>query len=245
MRPPSLSLALLATTLCVGPTLFLAAAEDPTSTKPVKVFLLAGQSNMVGMASTEHLQLLANETCCNEYRSLWNGTAFAERDHVYMKYNDRQGKLTVGTGFAAPNKFGTELGFGWVVGDTMGNESVVLIKAAYGGRTLAVDFRPPASGEGTYSKVKPVHYGWEYRQMMADLYQGLDQLVDFYPDYDEAVGYELAGFVWFQGWNDMLSWPYVKEYSYNVSCFDACFDACSSEYDTDDMGTKGLREVER
>jgi hypothetical protein len=25
-----------------------------------------------------------------------------------------------------------------------------------------------------------------------------------YPDYDPAQGYELAGFVWFQGWNDMV-----------------------------------------
>lgn len=174
--------------------------------QPVKVFLLAGQSNMVGMGSSQHLKILINETCCNEYRRLfWNGTDFTSRDDVFIKYNERQGNLTVGTGFAAPpDRFGPELGFGWTMGDLMADESIVLIKAAYGGRTLAVDFRPPASGEATYKGVHPVHYGWEYRQMITDFNAGLDALPEFYPGYDEEAGYELAGFVWFQGWNDML-----------------------------------------
>ena len=48
-------------------------------TTPIKVFVLAGQSNMVGMGSLEHLSLLVhdNTTCCNPYRrDLWNGTHF-------------------------------------------------------------------------------------------------------------------------------------------------------------------------
>jgi hypothetical protein len=195
-----------------------------TKPAPVKVFLLAGQSNMEGYASIEHLHLLINESDTNEYRRLWNGTAFIERDDVYMKFKSRQGKLAVGTGFAGTRdnfyKFGPELGFGWTIGDaTEENETVVIIKSAYGGRNLAVDFRPPASGEGNYSEVKPVHYGWVYRQMMLDFVDGLDKIADFYPDYDKDAGYELAGFVWFQGWDDMLSWPYVKEYEWNLANF--------------------------
>jgi hypothetical protein len=192
---------------------------------PTKVFLLAGQSNMVGMASMKHLQLLVNDSSnpyTNEFRHLWNGTSFIERDDVYMKFNDRQGKLTAGTGFGSPNNFGPELGFGWTIGDALQketNETVVIIKAAYGGRSLAVDFRPPASGEGNYPPIKPHHYGWEYQQMVTDFTDGLKKIPEFYPDYDSDAGYELAGFVWFQGWNDMISWPYVKEYEWNLANF--------------------------
>jgi hypothetical protein len=213
-----------------GPSRVAASKEESASASaaaPIKVFLLAGQSNMVGMASMEHLQLLVNGSDSssdndeNEYRCLWNGTAFIERDNVYMKFDSRQGKLTAGTGFGAPDHFGPELGFGWTIGDALqDNETVIIIKAAYGGRSLAVDFRPPASGEGNYGpKVKPRHYGWKYRQMMIDFVDGLDKISDFYPDYDKDAGYELAGLVWFQGWNDMVSWPFAKEYEWNLANF--------------------------
>lgn len=130
---------------------------------PLKVFILAGQSNMVGMASLHHLELLVHGmsdggNCPCEYQTLWNGTGFRERDDVYMQYGERKGKLTPGTGFASKNNFGPEVGFGWVMGDAM-DETIVIIKAAYGGRSLAIDFRPPMSGEGNYPKVKPSHYG--------------------------------------------------------------------------------------
>ena len=129
----------------------------------LKVFILAGQSNMVGMASLEHLRLLINGTsdggnCPCEYQTLWNGTGFVERDDVFMRYNARKGRLTAGTGFAADNRFGPELGFGWEMGDAL-DETFVMVKAAYGGRSLAVDFRPPSSGEAPYLNVKPSHYG--------------------------------------------------------------------------------------
>jgi hypothetical protein len=98
-------------------------------------------------------------------------------------------------------------------------ETVVIIKAAYGGRSLAVDFRSPASGGGNYPPIKPHYYGWEYRQMVTDFTDGLDKISEFYPDYDKDIGYELAGFVWFQGWNDVISWPYTKEYESNLANF--------------------------
>jgi hypothetical protein len=200
--------------------LLMAAAADAT---PTKVFVLSGQSNMCGMGSIEHLRLLINESdySCNtnEYKRLWNGTAFVERDDVYIQYNENMGKLTIGTGFGGSTEyFGPEVGFGWTVGDAL-NETVVIIKVPHGGRSLAVDFRPPASGEGSYSGVKPVHYGWEYRQMVLDILDGLDKLSNIYPDYDEAAGYELAGFVWFQGWNDVINQAFVNEYGYNLINF--------------------------
>jgi hypothetical protein len=36
----------------------------------------------------------------------------------------------------------------------------------------------------------------------------LADIKSVYPEYDEKAGYELAGFMWFQGWNDMISGVY-------------------------------------
>jgi hypothetical protein len=55
--------------------------------------------------------------------------------------------------------------------------------------------------------------------MVMDFTGGLKKIPNFYPDYDTDAGYELASFVWFQGWNDEISWPYVKEYKWNLANF--------------------------
>ena len=44
----------------------------------------------------------------------------------------------------------TEVGFGWVLGDAL-DEPVLLVKCAWGGKSLAVDFRPPSAGKPPYS----------------------------------------------------------------------------------------------
>lgn len=118
------------------------------------------------MASIEHMRKLLNDTKTRgEYLPYWNETSqdWAERHDVYCKFDDHLGKLKVG--FGAPGgggHFGPELGFGWVVGDSLcGCENpIFLLKTAWGGRDLAIDFRPPSSGKGNYSGVHPVKYGW-------------------------------------------------------------------------------------
>lgn len=55
--------------------------------------------------------------------------------------------------------------------------------------------------------------------MVLDVNDALDNLKDIYPGYDEARGFEIAGLVWFQGWNDLLSWPTVREYAFNLANF--------------------------
>ena len=182
---------------------------------PLKIFLLDGQSNMVGMGSLEHLKILLNDPNTHEeYAHLWNTTStdWAERSDVYIKFDDQIGKLTAGLGAAGPSRgghIGPELEFGWVLGDHLHcpcSHPILLLKSAYGGRNLAIDFRPPLSGMGNYSGVKPIHYGWEYREMIANIQNTLDNdLPSIMPNYNKDKGYELAGFVWFQGWNDMLN----------------------------------------
>ena len=62
---------------------------------------------------------------------------------MWIKFLDRKGKLTVGYG--SPKCIGPELEFGTVVGDRY-DEPVLLIKTAWGGRSLYRDFRSPSAG---------------------------------------------------------------------------------------------------
>src|SRR5262245_47760920 len=119
-----------------------AAAGDPQH--PVKVFILAGQSNMEGKAKVSLLEYQARQPATRElFKHLQKGDEWVERDDVWIKFLDRKGKLTVGYG--SPRCIGPELGFGVAVGDHY-REQVRLIKAAWGGRSLYRDFRPPSAG---------------------------------------------------------------------------------------------------
>jgi hypothetical protein len=112
------------------------------------------------------------------------------RDDVWVWFNGRTGGLSVGFG-ANKNLFGPELQFGNVMGDALVNQ-VLIIKTAWGGQSLYTDFRPPSSG-GTV--------GPRYKEILATVATVLANLRAEFPDYDGG-GYELAGFVWWHGWND-------------------------------------------
>jgi alpha-galactosidase len=65
--------------------------------------------------------------------------------------------------------------------------------------------------------VPPSFYGTFYRLMAQGVQEGLDAIATVIPDYNETIGYELSGFVWFQGWNDMLDAPKTQEYASNLA----------------------------
>ncbi|MBL7153121.1 MAG: hypothetical protein ISS79_05355 [Phycisphaerae bacterium] len=92
---------------------------------------------------------------------------------------------------------GPELGFGHVMG-TYHYEQVLLIKTAMGNRSLGFDFRPPSSG-----RTDPDNK-WEsleYQLMVEGVRKTLDQIDKIVPGY-KGQGYEMSGFVWWQGHKD-------------------------------------------
>jgi len=127
-------------------------------------------------------------------------------------------------GSANPShEIGPELGFGWTVGDALKQEpsdgsdsgtdsasgpGVLLVKVAWGGRSLVGDFRPPSSGVTT---------GLYYEAFLADVFRTLAGLEKIVPGYTHERGYELAGFAWHQGWNDGCDEEMVKQYESNLA----------------------------
>jgi serine/threonine protein kinase len=209
-----------------GPAAVSRRAKHPAGAtdRPVKVFVLAGDSNMAGRAKVELLNYQANQPETKErFRHLLDGSEWVVREDVWVKNFQQKGSLTVGFG-QEPSMFGPELEFGNVVGNQFA-EQVLLIKTCWGG-SLFANFRSPSSGppdqaildscRAELQVVKPnptpaeveAHCGAMYREMLTEIRQTLANLGEHFPNY-QGQGYEIAGFVWFQGWNDVVN-PQIK-----------------------------------
>jgi alpha-galactosidase len=57
-----------------------------------------------------------------------------------------------------------------------------------------------------------------YREMLTEVRQTLANLGELFPAY-QGQGFELAGFVWFSGWNDMIHPDYCYGYQSHLSNF--------------------------
>lgn len=187
------------------------------SDRVLRVFLLAGQSNMEGAG------VIAADPARNDGRGSLEylaknrpGSSFAKwlrddgqwdiRNDVWIHYLDRKGRLRPGYG-AREDRIGPELGFGAVVGDASG-DPVLLIKLAWGGKSLAVDFRPPsAGGDGP---------GPFYDELVRRTRAVLDDLSGEFP---ELAGMTpvLSGIGWHQGWNDRVNQAFNDAYETNLA----------------------------
>lgn len=183
--------------------------------KPLKVFILSGQSNMQGHATLptlEHLTLDPKTQPLHDkiFDASGKPKVFGDIHIAYLtgdgsgdsyKPAEKKGPLTAS--FGAPRggpKIGPELTFGITLHGKLG-EPILIIKTAWGGKSLNTDFRPP-SAEPHFLENRRESSGEFYRIMMEYVNKVLANPGDYHPAYDPAQGYEIAGFVWFQGFND-------------------------------------------
>ncbi|MDB4637333.1 sialate O-acetylesterase [Planctomycetaceae bacterium] len=61
--------------------------------------------------------------------------------------------------------------------------------------------------------------GLNYRMMNEAVHKVLDNLKENHPAYDSDAGYEIAGFVWFQGFNDQFNEHFKANYKDNMVAF--------------------------
>lgn len=137
-------------------------------------------------------------------------------DYKYMeKYGDVRNEWLTPKG-----SFGPELGFGHVMGN-FHDEPVLLLKACIGNRSLGWDLLPPGSerfefegkiyagykdvanfwDKGSEPKPVPWYAGRQYDADTAHAKAVLRNLEKYYPGY-KGQGYEVTGFVWWQGHKD-------------------------------------------
>ncbi len=230
--------------------------------KPVKVFILSGQSNMVGMGDVSPLGTAGTLSTLVKQQGkfshlLDSGGNWSVRNDVwYRGVIAATGNTNLLVGQASSSTaIGPELAFGHVMGYYL-NEPVLVLKSSQGGRSLGWDFLPPGSQRYTNGTTVYAGYGdsaatwavgaappgppsanasyggWQYDQCFLTetnwAYPGnsssvtnvtdvLDHWATQYPQW-AAQGFEIAGFVWFQGWNDGLSYttPYADRYETNL-----------------------------
>jgi hypothetical protein len=133
---------------------------------------------------------------------------------------EQTGKLTAGFG-ASTEKIGPEFTFGLYM-QKFTDAPILLIKTSWGGKSLSTDFRPPSAGPYAFNETqlaafrkqgkdlaaikaaKEKETGVCYRLMVEQVKKVLADIKRVVPDYEAAQGYELAGLVWFQGWNDLV-----------------------------------------
>ena len=210
----------------------------------VKVFVLAGQSNMEGKVQNKLLEHQARAPETSEvFQHLLKDDKWIVRDDVWIKFLGRHGGLT--TGYGSRDRTGVELEFGTAMGDHF-DEPVLLIKAAWGGHSLHKLFRSPSAGLPDEAKLAeelkkarertekqnekrngndPLPtmddiksaYGSSYRNMMREIKETYANYETLFPSL-KGRRLDLAGFVWFQGWNDQYN-GVETEYAANMKHF--------------------------
>ena len=196
---------------------------------PLRIFVLAGQSNMQGHAQVrtfEHIGMdPATKPLLAEMQNADGSPQVLERvwiSSIGCADAEQTGKLTAGFG-ASQNgpKIGPEYTFGITI-EKFVDGPVLLIKTSWGGKSLNTDFRPPSAGPYRFNETqlttfqkqgkdiaaikaaKEMATGVNYRLMVEHVKNVLADIKRVVPNYDATQGHELAGFIWFQGWNDLV-----------------------------------------
>ncbi len=232
----------------IGVAILLCSIASNGVAQPLKVFILAGQSNMEGHAEIRTFDYIGKDPATAALLKEMRNPDGTPRvcDKVWMSYltgpydgsanGEGTGKLTAGFGARddQPTKDGGKIGPEFTFGIYLEKElkePILIIKTAWGGRSLNTEFRPPSAGP--YKLPKQVQDEWNkhpqgahgipkledrkkwqadkeaasgvfYRMMVEHVKKVLADPARVCPAYDAKKGYELAGFVWLQGFNDLV-----------------------------------------
>jgi hypothetical protein len=185
---------LTALLICCAHTLS-AAQSTPEDTKTLRVFIFAGQSNMVGSDSN------ANEI--DDFASFM-GTG-EEQTKIRYSYAIGRESMHRSNGWSTlqpiNNVAGPELSFGKVVSEKI-KAPIAIIKCASGGTTLGGDWNPD---DPSGFKLYPLAF-----ELIQQALQSLES---------KKIKYRIEGFFWHQGENDMFNEEYKANYAANLRNF--------------------------
>jgi predicted Ser/Thr protein kinase len=211
-------------------------------TKPVQVFILMGDGAMLGARSINPentkgtLSYLAKKE--KKYPHLlddqgkWtkrNDVRYAKVVHFPEGSKDQMSWLSVGE-----PEIGTELQIGHILGEAL-DAPVLLLKSCNGNRSLGWDLLPPGSERftvngTTYAGYKDTPEKWvegqaknaagfswyagkQYDMDVARAKAALANIGDYYPG---AQDYQIAGFLWWQGYRDQQDPVHVQRHEQNL-----------------------------
>jgi hypothetical protein len=197
--------------------------------KPVKVFILMGQSNMLGKGlisgkNKKMFQHSLEHAVKDKKRFLPLYNASAGEWSIY-----RNVRTVVSTGskgmyqseWLGENNnvghrrnnlgFDPDVQFGYIMSQVLGDSPVMLLKPCMGSG------ESPERWKVGSKKTKSVdwHAGKQYDMDVANAKQVLGNLSDYFPGVTHG-NYEIAGFVWWQGEQDLHFPGWVRRYEENL-----------------------------
>jgi len=205
-------------------------------TKPVKVFILLGQSNMIGYGEISgNTEGYLDYTVQHKKRFthlMDNQGNWTQRKNVrnlfFMNGVQHNDPLKVGSA----QRFGVEMQFGSILGELY-DGPILLLKTCIGNRSMGWDLLPPTAteryeyGDKTYAAYRDRTSSWDIgtEPVPGQWYAGKQYDIDFNSIkhvlsniksyYDGAQSYEIAGFVFWQGHKDGLNRGHAAQYETN------------------------------
>lgn len=164
--------------------------------KKLKVYLIGGQSNAVGCSSSKTVPQRLKGENRNVIIFIRGECRLGDYDWAYLKdglgssFGDRDGCGTIGP----------ELTFGYNMAPRDPKQVIALLKCAWGGTNLGIQWRPPSAGGET---------GPLYKGFVEALHKGMDSL-------DPAFEPEIVGMIWMQGESDTGDPKLANEYEANL-----------------------------
>ncbi|MDB4143074.1 sialate O-acetylesterase [Akkermansiaceae bacterium] len=207
--------------------------KDADMSKPVQVYILMGQSNMLGFGKPSTLQGIAAE----KYPYLVNDanewtTRKDVRNVRVMCSGNSPAKDHNNEWMTIKGNIGPEIGIGHYLGHVT-DAPVMILKTCIGNRSLGWDLLPPGTvpwkhdgkmqpgyrgtPEDPVGNGEPVEGKWyagcQYDGDVAAAKKVLENLDKYYPG---AKEYEVAGFFWWQGDKDMRNAAHFESYEKNL-----------------------------
>jgi hypothetical protein len=168
----------------------LCAASAHTADKPIKAFILAGQSNMVGYGDSTKVP--------EDVRKSSDGVLRFEGGKWQPLWPSQPAN-----GNLPEFRFGPEIGFAHEMAKAWPDENIGIIKFAIGGTSLLA-WKPDWSKEDA-DRVRQGRLGSLYKRLMEKVKQAKAER-----------DIEIVGFLWLQGGGDMKNVDVAKEYLDNL-----------------------------
>jgi len=208
-------------------------------TKPVQVFILMGQSNMVGMGKITggevSLETAVKEKKKYPYLVDAAGNWVERKDVRFVRFMSGKGPLNNDWMGIKGGTIGPEFGIAKQVGDAL-DAPVMLLKCCIGNRSIGWDLLPPGSQrfeadgkiyagykdspdswpKGTEPKPIGWYAGKQYDDDTADAKKALQDIGKYYPG---AQNFQVAGFFFWQGEKDAGNAVHASRYEQNLVNF--------------------------
>lgn len=209
--------------------------KEADMSKPVQVYILMGQSNMLGFGKPATLKGIAAEKYPYLVDEAGEWTVRKDvRNTFVMASGNSPAKDQQNNWLTVERNIGPEIGIGHYLGHVT-DAPVLILKSCIGNRSLGWDLLPPGSETYTHGGKEQPGYrgtpedpngdtggdmakGWyagcQYDGDTAAAKKVLENLDTYYPG---AKGYEVAGFFWWQGDKDMRNPAHSERYEQNLT----------------------------